>query len=72
MRKSLETAVDVASTVMAGAVLYASAAPWWAYFLILLFGAAQQLVGRQRGQNALRRTARANLIAIITRNGAPR
>lgn len=70
MKKSIEATIDVASTVMAGALLYHLAAPWWAYLLILLFGTCQQIVGRHRGKAALRREAKARLLAIITRGGA--
>lgn len=53
MNKSMETTIDIASTLMAGAALGQLDAPWWAYVLILLFGWCQQAVGRSRGKQSM-------------------
>lgn len=68
MRKSLETAVDIASTVMAGAVLYHVGAAWWAFALILLFGACQQLVGRNRGQAELKKKIMGGILVAVAKH----
>lgn len=63
MKKNNVTLIDAVSTFMAGAVLYHLEAQWWAYLLMLLFGACQQIVGREKGKAAILKRA----VAVIIR-----
>lgn len=73
MTKTRDTVIDIASTLMAAAVLGWLGDPWWAYGLILVFGACQQFIGRYRGKHdMMRKIMSHNGIAVVLRAGAPK